>query len=201
MVNGPLLMPGRMRCHRPEEVAALVLFPKVRSVGGHHLAVYDQRLAPGDDPPVVDVIVADDREDSAIRPFRVVIGDLARLCESVQFFLPILETHGHIRGALRPPVDRVIIPKPLPGIERSEGAVEPILPFEGDRGIDPRVHGFRGWIEEILNRFPERKIGIERDGQLLQVFDLPMGRGQGARASDRGEKKKSQQRELNHASR
>src|SRR6202011_5653747 len=89
------------------------LFPEVGAVLGHDVAVLDQQTTPGDDAPVLQIIVSDDGELGLFIALHVLIRNLPRLDEGAQFFLPVLEAHGHIRRALYPPEEIHVVAKTL----------------------------------------------------------------------------------------
>ena len=120
------------------------------------------------------------------------ITNFPRLDESVQFLLPILELHPHISVAPGSPENVKIGAETLVLIEGRDGAVHSVAAFESDGGIGLRGDRLGHRIEKILLHFSDLEVGVERDGQGLQIFHL-RGAMDRAGASGEGETKGSQQ--------
>ena len=110
---------------------------------------------------------------------------LTGLDEGMELFLPILQSHPHVRRAVRDPEKVVIISKTLPLIEGSDGAKHPVVALEADGSIDlpgdPRGHG----IEEILFHFSKLEVVLKRERERLRLCHLVgLGRRPGTTGKD-----------------
>ena len=75
---------------------------------------------------------------------RLRIVNLLSLDVGVQFLLLVFQSHRQVGDAPRFPKEIEVISDPLALIQFSDGAKEPVLPFESDRSV---LHGscFAGW--------------------------------------------------------
>lgn len=111
------------------------LFPQIRPVFRHNLAVFDQYAPPGNHASVIEVIVADYPELGLMITVDVRIGNLLRLDNVVQLLLPILKSDREIGWPFGPPKEIEIIANALMLIERGHCAKQAILSFKRNRRI------------------------------------------------------------------
>jgi hypothetical protein len=106
--------------------------PKVRTVFGDDVAVFDEQTTPGDHPPVVQIIISNNGE---LR-FHVAVGvrvvKLARLDKRMKVLLLVFKPNRHRGGSLGVPEKIEVITEPLALIKPRNGAEKPILTLKSN---------------------------------------------------------------------
>lgn len=152
--------------------------PQIGTFLRHDRSIHHEQTAPGDDAPIVQIVVADDRERRFVAALRLRVNHLARLRQTAQRILPVLETHRHRARAPRPPEEVVIMPVPPPLVELRDRPMQSIGRLRLDHRIgSPAARvpspGKRRAQRERL-RLPEFKGRVERHRQRVHFRQLPV---------------------------
>src|SRR3954464_12189147 len=86
---------------RPSRAAPSL--PQIRAIFRHDFAVLDQQTTPGRDPAILQIVVADNGELGFVIAPGPRVGNLARLDERSELFLPVLEPDSDVRRSFYAP--------------------------------------------------------------------------------------------------